>query len=188
MLTLADRPTLQAPDATEREPLPLPARRLRLVAASTTSAAQRRYRGHVLIVDADVAGRTGLANFLRHRGLRVWVAGTVADALAMIAHRTPDLVLLSLDLPSCGSFDLIRTLRAQHTTALLPILVLASGAQARDIRLALELGADDYLAAPLELSLTEARIMARLRRQAHTRMQLVAPEWSMGFAVPSMNE
>jgi DNA-binding response OmpR family regulator len=186
VLTLADRPVALAPDATEHEPLPLP--RLRLIASAATTPARRQYCGHVLIVAADVAGRTGLANFLRHRGLRVWVAGTAADALAMIAHCTPDLMLLSLDLPTLGSFDLIRTVRGQRATAALPIVVLTAGAQAREIRLALALGADDYLAAPLELSLVEACIMAWLRRQARARLHVLAPEWESGFLAPSMNE
>jgi two-component system OmpR family response regulator len=162
--------------------------RLRLLSSAAITPVQRHYRGHVLIVDADVVGRTGLANFLRRRGLRVWVAGRVGDALAMMAHCTPDVMLISLGLPALGGFDLIRRVREQHITAMLPIFVLSASAQAREIRLALALGADDFLAAPLELSLTEGRIIAFLRRQVRTRLHLVAPEATGECATPSMHE
>jgi DNA-binding response OmpR family regulator len=155
---------------------------LRLVAPP-----QRGYRGHLLIVDDDAAGREMLALFLQRRGFRVWLAESAAAARAMIIHRMPDLLLLDIGLPGQSGTHLLCALRRQRQTAVLPIIIVSAYATARDIRNGLALGADDYLTKPLELSLVEARIDAVLRRAARAQPACVEGQVA-GFYAPSLNE
>ncbi len=160
---------------------------LRIIARSRAQPPQRTYRGHLLLVDADAAARDFLGRFLQRRGYRVWGADNAAAARAMIAHRTPDLVLLDMGLPRHSSAHLLRALRQQRPTAALPIILISAATAAHDIRHGLALGADDYLTKPLELSLVEAHIEALLRRTARTYLAL-AEDLAAGFSAPSMNE
>lgn len=147
---------------------------LRLVArAAGASIAPPSHAGHLLIIDDDPAAREFLSVFLRRRGFRVWVAATAREAHAMIAHHLPDLVLLDLGLPQMSGGDLLRRLRAHHRTTLLPIIIISASKSPRDISLGLELGADDYITKPLELSVIEARINALLRREVRLRKAVV---------------
>ncbi len=161
---------------------------LRLITCREPNNSARGYRGHLLIVDADAAEREVLAGFLRRRGFRVWVATTAGEGLAMMAHRTPDLLLIDPTLPSQGGMQLIRSLRRQRQTARLPIIIVSAHAAAHEVRSGLALGADDFIAKPVELGLMEARINALLRRKARAHLSVVSQEWSDGFLMPSLNE
>jgi DNA-binding response OmpR family regulator len=150
---------------------------LRLISAQMEGVTHRRYRGHILIADHDLPTREDVATFLRQRGFRVWVATTANEVQAMIAHRMPSLLLLEIALPAMSGVQLLHTLRTQHSTALLPIIIVSARNTTSDIRHGLSLGADDYMTKPLELSLVEARINALLRRDARTRLAYASESW-----------
>jgi two-component system response regulator len=61
----------------------------------------------------------------------------------------PDLVLLDLKLPRVDGFDVLARLRAAPATALLPIVVLTTSLEKRDLLEAYRLGANSYLRKPV---------------------------------------
>ncbi len=167
------------------------ARRLefRLVPRAESAANRTGHVKHVLIVDSDAQARDALATFLRRRGFRVWVAANGGEAQAMITYRLPDLLLLDLILPGMSGIDLIRLLRHKPRTRLLPIIVISSLNAPRDIRNGLEVGADDYVTKPADMSVIEARIGALLRRDERLRRSLspFAPVAAQLAATPDLN-
>lgn len=142
---------------------------------------------HLLIVDDDPSVREFLSIYLRRRGYRVWVAATAMEALSMIGHQKPDLLLVDIAMPQMSGVDLVKALRSQIATSLLPIIIISAFGTARDMRNGLAVGADDYVAKPVELGLIEARIKALLRRDARMRVALGAsidpPESSDTIAI-----
>jgi len=116
----------------------------------------------ILLVEDDVDLATNLCESLQDSGYAVnWVvSGTEAErALQAGSYR---LILLDLNLPGKSGFEVLRDLRARGLAA--HVLVLSARDETADRVRALDLGADDYLVKPFELSELEARVRAQLRR------------------------
>lgn len=112
----------------------------------------------MLVVEDDEGIASQLVRGLTRGGYRVDHVTTGAEA---IAHATPDVVLLDLELPDTDGVNVCRTLRERSGTAI--IVVTAYGEEPDRVN-ALDAGADDYLVKPFGLAELQARIRAVLRR------------------------
>lgn len=119
---------------------------------------------HLLIVDDNVATRYALRRRLEQHGYQVAEAGTGRDGLEMIAAQPPDALILDVNLPDMSGFDIVRTLRAESPTALLPVIhVSAASIQTGDIITGLNAGADAYLIHPVDTDVLLATLRTLLR-------------------------
>ncbi len=94
-----------------------------------------------------------------------WTVDVLHDGVAAdLALTSEDYALAVLDvgLPRMDGFEVLARLRARGKT--LPVLMLTARGEVKDRVHGLNLGADDYLAKPFELSELEARVKALLRR------------------------
>ncbi len=62
----------------------------------------------------------------------------------------PILVLLDLKMPKLGGLDVLERLRADPRTSSIPVVVLTSSMEARDIEASYRLGANSYVCKPVE--------------------------------------
>ena len=118
---------------------------------------------HILIVDDDALLRRSLAFNLEQGGYRASHAASAEDALALARLDPPDLVLLDIGLPGMDGLD---ALRQFHERLGVPVIFLTARRRELDEALGLELGADDYITKPFDISVLLARIKAVLRRSA----------------------
>jgi two-component system phosphate regulon response regulator PhoB len=102
---------------------------------------------------------------LDRNGFDVETVPSGEEALAAVARRRPDLVVLDLMLPGVDGLEVCRRLRRAEETADLPILMLSARGDEADIVAGLELGADDYVPKPFSPRVLIARIRAVLRRR-----------------------
>jgi two-component system, OmpR family, response regulator len=116
---------------------------------------------HILVVDDDEHIRTLLQEYLTENTLRVSTAATGAQALAILADATVDLVVLDLRLPDKDGITIARTIRDGSS---IPIIMLTGVSDEADRVMGLELGADDYLTKPFSPRELLARIRTVLRR------------------------
>ncbi|MNS31896.1 Alkaline phosphatase synthesis transcriptional regulatory protein PhoP [compost metagenome] len=115
----------------------------------------------VLVVDDDPHIRDLLTFALGKAGLATREAGDGEAALAAIAERAPDLVILDINMPRMDGIEVCRRIRAQGQ---LPVLFLSSRDDEIDRILGIELGADDYVVKPFSPREVVARVAAILRR------------------------
>lgn len=116
----------------------------------------------VLIVEDDPETRALVTRALERDGHVSISTGGAAEALAAVADRGVDLVVLDLGLPDGDGESLCRALRREGVGA--PVLVLtAQGAVASRVA-CLDAGADDFLAKPFAVAELRARVRALGRR------------------------
>jgi DNA-binding response OmpR family regulator len=102
----------------------------------------------ILVVEDDPATSRLVDYTLRHEGYEVITAFNGLDGLRKALNESPDLVVLDVMLPGLDGFEICNRLRANQSTAKLPILMLSAKAQEIDKTTGLKVGADEYLAKP----------------------------------------
>lgn len=137
----------------------------------------------ILHVDDNETNRYTTNRMLRQAGFNVIEAVTGEAALQLVAQAKPDLIILDVRLPGIDGFEVCRRLKANVTTAFIPVLHLsASFVESRDKAQGLNSGADGYLAQPVEPIELIATIKALLRiRQAEESALSLAREWQTTF-------
>ncbi|MCC6849150.1 MAG: response regulator [Deltaproteobacteria bacterium] len=102
----------------------------------------------ILVVDdsADIALIS--ARMLTQRGFAVITAHTGAEALAMVARQRPSLVLLDVMMPGMSGLDVLRALKADPSTATIPIIMVTAKSTDDDLLSGYQQGADYYITKP----------------------------------------
>jgi len=118
----------------------------------------------ILIVedDPDIAQLVG--HYLAKAGYTTERIASGRDAIASIAAKPPDLLILDLMLPQVDGLEVCRAVRSDKHTAAVPIIMLTARGEESERIVGLELGADDYLAKPFSPNELVARVRALLRR------------------------
>lgn len=122
--------------------------------------------GRILVVDDDAGNRDVVRRSLAREGFDVSEAGDGERALQMLAAQSADLVVLDVNLPSIGGFDVLARVRAQNDV---PVIMVTGRDAETDRVLGLELGADDYVVKPFSPRELASRVRAVLRRTAPRR-------------------
>jgi two-component system, OmpR family, alkaline phosphatase synthesis response regulator PhoP len=118
----------------------------------------------ILIVEDDPDIADLVARYLDKAGFVTERAANGRDALAIMAAKPPELMVLDLMLPHVDGLEVCRQARANPHTAAIPIIMLTARAEESERIVGLELGADDYLAKPFSPNELVARVRALLRR------------------------
>jgi two-component system, OmpR family, alkaline phosphatase synthesis response regulator PhoP len=116
--------------------------------------------------DRDIADL--IAHYFSRAGWRAHVTETGDEALAAIRRNPADLVILDVMLPGLSGLEVCRALRADKTTAAIPIIILTARAEEGDRIIGLEIGADDYISKPFSPNELVARVRALTRRLTRT--------------------
>ena len=118
----------------------------------------------LLIVDDNAATRYALRRRLERHHYHVLEAGTGQEGLDLIRDKAIDALILDVNLPDMSGFDIVRGLRADPTTALLPVVhVSAASIETGDIITGLDAGADAYLIHPVDPDVLLATLRTLLR-------------------------
>ncbi|APQ13499.1 DNA-binding response regulator [Pseudomonas oryzihabitans] len=116
----------------------------------------------ILLVEDHPPLAESVAQALKNAGLNVdlLIDGVAADLA--LQSESYALAILDVGLPRMDGFDVLARLRERGDR--LPVLMLTARGEVKDRVQGLNLGADDYLAKPFELTELEARVKALLRR------------------------
>jgi adenylate cyclase len=136
---------------------------------SRNASAQSTFR--VLVVDDDQDMTSFLARMLRGEGMQVDTAGDGGAALASVVASPPDLVMLDVLMPGPSGFEVCRKLKADPSTALIPVVLITALDDSESRVRGIDAGADDFLSKPVNREELLARVKT-LRRLHETRREL----------------
>ena len=125
-------------------------------------------RHRVLIVE-DEQDIAGLIKHALERGgeAEAEIVASGDAALRIATERTPDLIILDLNLPVLSGTDVCRILRSRAEARRVPIIMLTARTSEDDRVAGFEHGADDYVTKPFSLRELSARVRAMLRRRTN---------------------
>lgn len=117
----------------------------------------------VLVVDDHEDNRRILRDLLASAGYEVIEATTGDDGVAMAKARTPDLILMDIQLPGIDGYEATRRIKADDALRRIPLIVVTSYALSGDDAKALAAGADAYVAKPFSPRAMLAKIREYLK-------------------------
>jgi DNA-binding response OmpR family regulator len=114
------------------------------------TASEPAYRPHVLVVEDEAPLRELIVVTLGDE-YDCEEVGDGETALAVLEERPPDLVFLDVMLPGIGGIDILRKMRADPRLRDVPVVVVSAWQGAEDVKVALESGADRFVAKPFRV-------------------------------------
>lgn len=105
----------------------------------------------ILIVEDNEMNRDMLSRRLERRGFEVVIAVDGGEGVAMARSEMPDLVLMDMSLPVMNGWEATQAIRADVTTAHLPVIALTAHSMPGDREKAMEAGCNDYDTKPVDL-------------------------------------
>ena len=131
------------------------------------TAPATRAKTTILVVDDDAAFRTVMAGELARLGFDVATAGSGGEAVARVAEREPDVVLLDLQLPDMSGLDVLKAIREKGASS---EVIMLTGHGSIDTAIeSIRIGAFDYVSKPCPLDEIEVRIGRAVERRALNR-------------------
>jgi DNA-binding response OmpR family regulator len=121
-----------------------------------------------ILVAEDEPDIRGLVAFsLRYAGYEVIEAMDGQEALDKALSELPDLILLDVRMPKMNGYEVCGSLKAEETTANIPVLFLSARGQESEIKKGLELGAEEYILKPFAPNELYRRVGTILDRRDH---------------------
>jgi signal transduction histidine kinase len=121
---------------------------------------------NILVIEDDEAIRATLIDILELNGYAVTHAVNGPDGLALARRNRPEIILTDVSMPGLDGFDLIRALHADEQTRPIPIIVISASVEPERMRLAMDLGAEDFIVKPFTEDQVLSSIRARLEKKA----------------------
>jgi len=142
---------------------------------------------HILIVDDDVIIAEVASEALINAGHACGWVTSGEEALKVLKHRRPDVVLLDQMMPEMSGSQVLRELRASSEFYDLPVIMFSAIAGRRDEEMALFAGATDYIRKPFQPDELAWRIEevlnARAMRPKHKQLQTLLEENVRGVSL-----
>lgn len=130
--------------------------------ANAVMSAVNARQARLLVVDDIADNRTLLGRFFGNRGFQITQADSGKVALTLIEQQSFDAVLLDIMMPGMDGIEVLKRIRATHSSSHLPVIMVSAKTSRMDIKLALDLGANDYITKPIDFSIAFALVQTYL--------------------------
>ncbi len=105
---------------------------------------------HILIVEDSNTARNLIGFVLKNEGFMVTAASDGIEGLEKLYTGEFDLVITDINMPKMDGYKFIESVRQQEVYRDLPIIVLSTEGEQKDITLGLNLGANLYMVKPIQ--------------------------------------
>jgi CheY-like chemotaxis protein len=104
---------------------------------------------HILLIDDEEDLRIVIqVALIKYAGWQVTTAATAIEGLQLAQTQTPDLVLLDISMPDMDGYQCFEKLRAEPTTAKIPVILLTARVLPRDRRQFAQMGIAGVITKP----------------------------------------
>lgn len=142
----------------------------------------------VLIIEDDYILRKQISDFLHFEGFSVLSAENGSEGLEMALSNLPDIIVCDIMMPDLSGYEVLENLRREPSTCLIPFVFLSAKVELADHRKGMNLGADDYLAKPVDhedlLKTINVRLQKNIIVQQRLSRRLEELRSSISFALP----
>jgi two-component system cell cycle response regulator DivK len=117
----------------------------------------------ILLVEDNEVNRRLAGFLLRSQGYQVIEATSARAAFDMIPNNRPDLIVMDIQLPGMDGLEATTKIKAEPTTAKIPVIAVTSYAMAGDREKALAAGCSGYVTKPIDKTIFLAEISRHLK-------------------------
>ncbi len=118
----------------------------------------------ILVVDDEEEAADALKAFLTARGYQVYTAGDGLKAIAVVRDTKPQVVLLDIVMPGKGGIDTLKEIRRIDRN--IKVIMVTAVADEEIAKLAIELGAADYMTKPVDFDYLKAAVLKKILPEA----------------------
>ena len=125
----------------------------------------------ILVIEDDKTHRINLHKVLSVEGFETIIAENGNMGVDLALQEQPDLIICDILMPELDGYKVLKALQQNPITATIPFIFISAKADPSDMRLGMNLGADDYLAKPFRRSEIVEAIATRLQKQVLIKKQ-----------------
>ena len=118
----------------------------------------------ILVIEDEAETRDNLVLMLEMEGFKPCSAPNGRAGVEVAKRELPDVILCDVSMPELDGHGVLEALRADATTVSIPFIFLTAKGDKKDLRIGMNLGADDYLTKPASAEEVLSAINARLDR------------------------
>lgn len=119
----------------------------------------------ILIIEDDTDLLENTSDFLKEEGYETITASNGAVGVQKALLHIPDLIICDITMPKLDGYQVFKTLQEITSTATIPFIFLTAKVDKEDIRLGMQMGADDYITKPFDFNQLHQAIKTRLEKQ-----------------------
>ena len=150
-----------SPILTHSPPLPASVSLLCVIAPSESAllgASPTRNKPFILVVEDNFANALLVQLILNAAGAEVEVASSAGEALTALYLRSPDLIVMDIQLPDRDGLSLTRQIKASTASAHIPIVAVTARAMEGDREICLAAGCSGYFTKPIDVRTFAAQL------------------------------
>jgi len=118
-----------------------------------------KHQATVMVVDDDPLNLSLMEDMLTPEGYHVTLYDSGETCLEAVRNHAPDVILMDAMMPDLDGFQVVRRLKADDATRLIPVVMVTSLSNMTDRVEAMDAGADDFLSKPV----AKIELLARVR-------------------------